>query len=146
MKGDSYYFKALKQAQLKQPDLLLAYKYLLIAHEKGNFKATYALASWFLHGKYLKKNLKKGVSFLKISTQGNVPEAFYDLAVCYEKGKGIKSNKDEAFHCYLKAALLGDKQSLYEVGRCYFYGIGVRKDKQMASNWLDIAKHFGIEE
>ncbi len=142
MKGDVFYNKALKEANSKRPKLSVAYELLYKAHSLGNYKATYAIATWYLFGKYLKKNYKKAVDLLQLATKGNLPEVFYDLAVCYESGKGIKADKRQAFLNYLSAALMGDKQSIYEVGRCYYYGIGINKNAELSKRWLDAAKYL----
>lgn len=144
MKGDIFYNKALKEANSKRPQLNIAYELLSKAHELGNYKATYAIATWYLFGKHLRKDYKKAFTLLKLASEGNLPDAFYDLAVCYEMGKGVKSNKRQAFLNYLSAALTGDKQSVYEVGRCYYYGIGINKNIEMSRRWLDAAKYWNI--
>lgn len=145
MKGDVIYNKALKEASSKHPKLNIAYELLNKAHTLGNYKATYAIATWYLFGKHLKKDYKKAVTLLQLATEGNLPEAFYDLAVCYETGKGVKIDKRQAFLNYLSASLLGDKQSIYEVGRCYYYGIGINKNKELSQRWLNAAKHWDVK-
>lgn len=100
-------------------------KEFLLKAIKGNGKAEYALTTWYLYGKEVKKDLKKAVELLKKLADKNISEANFNLTVCFETGQGIK--QDLVFKHYLKSALLGDKQSLYEVGRCYYHGIGVKK-------------------
>jgi uncharacterized protein len=146
MIGDRFYYKALKEASGTKPKLSTAYGLLLKAHNSGNYKATYAISTWYLHGKHLKKDLKKAVELLKMAVKGNLSAAYYDLAVCYETGKGVKIDKKEAFLNYLSAALLGDGQSIYEVGRCYYYGIGIHKNLLVANRWLNAADLLGIRD
>jgi TPR repeat protein len=145
MKGDRLYKRALNEARIKPKMLKIVYELLNKAHALGNPKATYALATWYLFGKYVKKDNKKAVELLQLATKGNLSEAYYDLAVCYEKGKGIKVNKKQAFLNYLSSALLGDKQSIYEIGRCYYYGIGVSKNREIANRWLNNAKYWDVK-
>lgn len=145
MKGDRLYRKAMKEVGSKKPKLSIVYELLNKAHEAGNFRASYAIATWYLFGKYVKKDYKKAVSLLNIAKEGDLSEAFFDLAVCYEIGKGVKKNKYQAYLNYLAAAIRGDKQAIFEVGRCYYYGIGVKKDIELAETWLNAAKHFGIQ-
>ena len=95
--------------------------------------ASYALATWYLHGRYVKKDLQKGFEYLTKASKGDIKEAFYDLAVCYEKGSGTPKNLEKAFQNYLEASLLGDKDSYYEIVRCLYYGIGVKKNKELST-------------
>ena len=106
-------------------------------------EATYALATWYLHGKYFKQDLRKAAMLLREAARSNIADALYDLAVSYEEGKGVKKNLEKACELYLRAALQGDEQSTYEVGRCYYYGIGVSQDRKIAKVWLDRAESLG---
>lgn len=142
--GDLLVRKALNEARKKAGDLKQGYQLLEKAALKGNGEALYAIGTWYLHGKYLKKNSSIAVQYFLKSSEKNNLSAFYDLAVCFEKGVGVKKNKRKAFEHYLNAALLGDKQSIYEVGRCCYYGIGIVKDLGIAGIWLRNAELHGI--
>lgn len=143
-KGDKIYFKALSEANKADGDLNYVFGLLQKAAALNNPKAKYALGTWYLHGKFVKKNYKKAVEYLSEAADENIKDALYDLAVCYEKGAGTKKDIFKAFQLYLKASLLGEKQSLYEVGRCYYYGLGVEKNVEIAKIWLDQAKENEI--
>lgn len=129
--------KAEKLALAKNPDLSQVYHLLNAAADLGNSDANYAIATWYLHGKYFRKDVKKGVSFLLKAIEKDHPSALFDMAICYEKGSGIKRNKRKAFECYLKAFLYGDTKSAFEVGRSYYYGIGISKNKKIAEIWIE---------
>lgn len=145
MEETTNYDKALKLCKEDTPDLGLVFDLLTKAYnEENDFRAAYAIATWYLHGKFVEKNIKKGTKYLKIAAKNKVPLALYDLAISYEKGLGIKKNKRKAFKCYLKAVLEGEKKSIFEVGRCYYYGIGVKKDKKIANIWLEKAEELGL--
>lgn len=146
MRNSKPYLSALKIMQSKAPDKAKAFKYLQRAFELKDASAAYALATWYLHGIYVKKDLKRGVKFLRqaISTE-YIPEAFYDLAISYEKGLGIKKDEKKAYDLYLNAAIWGHKKSYFEVGRCLFYGLGVSKNKSLARSWLKRAEILGYE-
>ena len=103
----------------------------------GNAEALYALGTWHLFGKHVKKNYRQAAVFLERAEQLDYSEAAYDLAVCYEKGAGVDRDTNKAFGLYMKAALLGDKQAKYEVGRCFYWGIGTSKDRDAANVWFD---------
>ena len=143
-KAEKIYRDALNAATKDKDNLEHVYHLLQEAVSLGSYNAMYALGSWYLHGKFVGRNYKKGFLLIQASIPNNKNETFYDLAVCYETGKGIKMNKAKAFEYYLKSALLGNKQSIYEIGRCYYYGNGTNKDHYLASIWLEIAEVFGI--
>lgn len=136
----STYDLAEKKARRKNPPLAEVARLLEAAHEAGDARAAYALATWYLHGKFFEKNMRRAVALLREATEGDVPDALYDLALCYENGEGVRRNAAKAVELYLRAALLGETQSVYEVGRCYYYGIGVEKDRRIARVWLDRAE------
>jgi TPR repeat protein len=145
MIGDILYKKALTEASKDNPDIDRVLNLLNEAIKKENPRAFYALGSWYLHGKNVKKDFKKAVTLLKKAADKNISSANFDLAICYETGVGAKKDDKKAFECYLKAALEGDKQAYYEVGRCYYYGIGITKDEKIGNIWLDKAQSLGIK-
>jgi TPR repeat protein len=128
------------------PNEELAFSLFEQAHESGDPRATYAIATWYFHGKYVKKNINKAVILFKESARKKVPDAMYDLAACYEGGTGVKKGKKKAFELYLKAALRNDHQSVEEVARCYWFGIGVNINKRVARIWYERAKELGVGE
>lgn len=84
-KGDKLYFQALKEAS-KNTEIgdSNALELLNRAIDKGNSKAQYALATWYLYGKTVKKDYKVAVKLLFESSLQNNELACFDLAVCYE--------------------------------------------------------------
>ena len=129
-----------------KPNEELAFSLFEQAHESGDPRATYAIATWYLHGRYVNKNINKAVALLKQSARKKIPDAMHDLAVCYEKGAGVKKGKRKAFELYLKAALRNDHQSVEEVARCYWFGLGVNRDRIVARNWYERAVELGVGE
>lgn len=142
--GDIILRKALAEMEKEKPDLKVAFDFLERAAKVENPEALYAIGTWYLFGRFVKKNPSEAVRYFLKAIEGNNSNAYSDLAVCYEKGVGIKKNYRAAFDCYLNAALLGDKQALYEVGRCYYYGIGVSKNIRIGTIWLKHAEFNGI--
>ena len=128
------------------PNEELAFSLFERAHESGDPRATYAIATWYLFGGYVKKNINRAVLLLKESARKKIPDAMYDLAVCFEDGTGVKRGKKKAFDLYLKAALRNDHQSVEEVARCYWFGIGVNRDRRVARIWYERAKELGVGE
>ena len=143
---DRRYDEALKKARRKDAPLAEVAELLEAAHEAGDARATYALATWYLHGRFFRKDRRRAVALLRKAAHHRVPGALYDLAVCYERGEGVTKSSKFAAELYLQAALHGEKQSVYEVGRCYYYGIGVAKDRKIAEVWFERAEKLGISD
>jgi TPR repeat protein len=142
---DKRYEKALSKVRENEAPLREVASLLTAAHEAGDVRATYALATWYLHGQLFRKNVRKSIGLLRKAAKTNLPDALFDLAVCYEKGVGVPKNPRKAIQLYLKAALYGELQSVYEVARCYYYGIGVHQDRQVARIWQDRAAEINLE-
>lgn len=132
MKRKSYYALGLYEASKREPNFKKAFEYLTKAHDSGDLAATYAIGTWYLHGRYVKKSISKGLRYVRLAAQGNVPEALFDLAVAFETGELHRKSLRNAAQCYLSAALLGDKHAMHEVGRCFYHGIGFNKDRNAA--------------
>lgn len=131
------YDLALLAARRKRPDLTRAATLLESGHDKGDRRATYALATWHLYGHAnYGKDSRKAIQLLKLASGADIAAAHFDLAVCYETGDGIKKNDARAYLHYLAAALNGDLDSLGEVGRCLFHGVGTTRDRKAAEVWF----------
>ena len=135
--GATYLKKALDLVKSKDYDGAAALALLEKADSLGNAEAAYAIGTWYLFGKHVKKNYRTAVSYLERASARGYASAASDLAVCYEKGAGVSKDKGEAFRLYMKAARLGDKQAAYEVGRCFYWGIGTAKDRRAAEVWYE---------
>jgi len=130
------YQRALELAKRESYSVQEVLTLLTDADKAGSPEASYALGTWYLFGKNVRKNHVKAVEFLKRAARFDIPNAAFDLAVCYEKGSGVEKNQTTAFAYYLKAAKLGDHDASYEVGRCYYHGIGTKQDRGMARIFL----------
>jgi uncharacterized protein len=142
------YDAALDEMYSGAPDVGKALALLKEAHAAGDNRATYALATWYIHGKapVVKRDLGNAVALLKEAARAGNPDALFDLGVAYESGETGEPDVVEAFRSYVGAALRGHLQSLYEVGRCYEHGIGVPADIAIADIWLNRAAELGITE
>jgi TPR repeat protein len=145
-KPDNLYDEALIEMKKETPDMAKAFELLLASYDLGGHKAAYAIGTWYLHGRHVKKDPEKAVDYFNVAIKKNIPNACYDLALCYETGTGVKKDLKMAFELYMRAALFGDSQSYYEVGRCYYHGIGVTKNKKLSNIWLDKAEDLGIKD
>jgi len=146
MKRSRAYDQALKLAQARETPPRRAYDLLLKADAEGDLRATYALATWYLHGSpFTKVDRTKAVRLLRAAA-AEVSDAAYDLAVSYEKGAGARKSLPRAFQHYMQAALLGDSQAHHEVGRMYFHGLGVARNCRLAEMWLSKAESMGVTD
>lgn len=141
------YARALKLAQKQSVPSKTVYDLLLKADKLGDARATYAIATWYLHGSpFTKISYAKAVRLLRHAAQGGVADAAFDLAISYEKGAGITKSVSRAFEYYVRAALLGDAKAHFEVSRMYFHGIGVKRNRALAEIWRDKAARLGVSE
>lgn len=87
---------------------------LLEAADKGDSKAQFQIAEWFLsHGSEDPSEVNNVIAifwYLKAANNDYI-EAQYKLALCCEEGHGIIRNLNEAKKWYEKAAVLGDEKS-----------------------------------
>jgi TPR repeat protein len=140
------YELALKVIRRKRADFAQAGTLLEQAHEQGDARATYALATWSLSGNEgYPKDLRKAVKLLKLAATADVAAAHFDLAVSYETGQGTRTDQKAAYRHFLAAALCGDSDAFAEVGRCHYHGIGVARDRRVAEVWLRRAEIMNVE-
>ena len=145
--GQKLFDEALRLARLAEktggpwPVLLLRE-----AAASGYAPALYALATWYLHGRGVKKDYKKAFSLMKESAEQRFAPAEYDLAVSYELGKGVAKSDKSAFLFYCRAGEDGDLDGMTEVARCYWFGIGTSKNYRKAADWYLKAARQGNAE
>lgn len=144
-KVNKKYTKALKLAQSKQYDANKVIRLLNEAIDEGSGEAMYALATWYLFGKHVDKDLAKGNQLLSEAVEKCIPEACFYLAISYERGWGVEKNLYQAFFLYVKGALYGEAECFEEVGRCYYFGIGVRQDRKLAEIWYEKGERLGVD-
>src|SRR5688572_335094 len=98
------YDKANTLATSEDPPWPKVHQLLLRADAAGDLRATYALATWHLHGNSdlaIKRNLRRAIPMLEAAAQ-SVPDAMYDLAIAYELGAGTRANPAKAFYWYFR--------------------------------------------
>ncbi|QNP59929.1 tetratricopeptide repeat protein [Paenacidovorax monticola] len=141
----SSYELAFEAATSRSPNLALAKSLLEKAHQNGDPRASYALATWYLYGHGgCSIDLPQAIEMLKIAAEADIASAHFDLAVSYETGNGIRKSVRAAYRHFLAAALNGDNDSYAEVGRCLYHGIGVARDRKSAEIWFRRADALGV--
>lgn len=116
-----------------------AYPLLLEAMEKGDYRAHYAIATWYLHGRHLKQNLAKAVRLRRQAARHDIAEAAWDLAVCHEVGCGVPKDGAKAAAYFLQAFRLGGRGAAHALDRLFYWGIGVRKCRPLAAEFARLA-------
>jgi uncharacterized protein len=85
-----------------------AFKLLEQAEAMGSAEASYAIGTWYLHGIYLKKNMRKAIQLLREAAKADIAEAAFDLAICYERGEGVRKSELKALTLLMRGFALGD--------------------------------------
>ena len=67
------------------------------ASAAGDDRATYALATWYLHGKNVEKDIDRALNLLRLAADAGNADAMYDLAYSYEIGNGVPKDDRTAF-------------------------------------------------
>jgi uncharacterized protein len=129
--------KAVKLAKSKSPNNQVVFELLQQASKAGSGEATYAIGTWYLHGKYVDTNLKKAIVFLRRASRAGFPAACFDLALCYEQGVAVEKDLSKAFELYMEAALRGDVDGYSALYRCYWHGVGTTRNRVLANLWED---------
>jgi uncharacterized protein len=109
MTHDVRYDTALKKARRKNAPLKEIAELLSAAHEAGDARATYALATWYLHGKFFQKNLRSALKLLRQAASEGVADAMCDLAMCYLEGRGVRANPSDVHPNFGPVAKLGSE-------------------------------------
>lgn len=146
-----------------------------LANEKNKF-AIYELATLYLEGKSVEKNIKKACNLFVFSGElGNIkafydagkifkknrdyetairffqkakytPNAFLEIGKMYDKGLGVSRSIRKAYEYYLEASKLGCPEADYLLSESYIYGLGVKIDFNRAKYYLNRALRKGIKD
>lgn len=119
-----------------------------VAHAAGDPRATYAMATWHLHGHPdlgITRRPKTALPLL-VSAARHFGFAALDLAISYELGRLVRRDEARAFRLYKRAARLGCVQARFEIGRCYFWGIGTAKNDRLARRYHRAAEALGYSD
>jgi uncharacterized protein len=120
---DNYYDEAMTLMAEHQLALApKAHRLLVKAMEGGDSRATYALGTWYLHGFFLQRDVKRGVALIAQAADAAVADAAFDLAVCYELGTGRRISHNKALCYYMRAFLLGYAPAAEEIERLLYWG------------------------
>ena len=123
--------KAFKQQNYKKAFILIEPHAL-----SGNSRAQIILATLYLNGYSVKKDIDKAVDLLnRASSQGDV-RAHYRLITIYMTKEYERQNYKKALKWLKKAADTGHVDSKFMLGRMYFEGKGTKKNNSIAKTLL----------
>lgn len=136
-----YYEEALALADLDCSDGETILGLLRNAHEEGDPRGTYAIASCYVDGKYGSEvDEKIAHRLFKSISKYDLPEAIFALAYSYDVGDVCRRNRKSAFSLYMRAALLGHREACWQVSEFYREGLTVEHDGRLAKAWRRRAK------
>ncbi len=124
----------------KEKGILLLNK----AKELGNLDAYTELGSFFLEGRYVKKNIKKGLRLLNVAAKTN-PIAQFTLAKSYILGEP-KKDDEKALFWMKKSAESAYPMAELNLGFTYFEGNFTPVDFTQAFHYFSLAANHGNVE
>eukprot|EP00245_Coleochaete_scutata_P005602 TRINITY_DN19266_c0_g2_i1.p1 TRINITY_DN19266_c0_g2~~TRINITY_DN19266_c0_g2_i1.p1 ORF type:complete len:250 (-),score=52.08 TRINITY_DN19266_c0_g2_i1:86-724(-) len=119
----------------------LGVSYLRKAVDQGHLKGLYYLATCYMKGVNVGKDVEEGMRLYRRGAEG-CKDCARALGECYEIGYGVESDMKEAERWYRNAAELGCQ---FSKGECYENGWGVAKDAVLAERCYEVAKAQGFK-
>jgi uncharacterized protein len=129
------YETALAHMHETPPNHQAAYASLLRALEEGDYRAAYALGTWYMDGVLVPKSVRKGVALISKAADRGVPEAAYDMGVCCEQGIGRRKSETAALAYFIRAALLEDGDAVIELRRLLHWGSPAVRNRRLAKEF-----------
>lgn len=134
---EDLYILALEYMDKPNSDVKRVHGLLVEAADKGDDRAKYAIATWYLNGMkdIVACDKEKALSILENLEESNIPEALFDLAVFYDNGILVEEDEYRAFSLYFRAALLGSQRCCDQISQFYRAGSIVDPDDKLAAAW-----------
>ncbi len=108
------------------------------AIKNGYYKAMYFLGNYYVDGKFVEKDEKKGAELLTKCIFHNDSAAYLSLALCYRDGKGVEQSIPKFIEC-LKVAARDNRPTLCKLlFEIYTDGSYVSTDFDEARKWLKL--------
>ena len=118
---------------------------LLKAAELGDAKSQFELATAYLEGRGVPRDLAEALKWCRKAAEQGYAEAQTGLGGKYEFGVGVSKDDAEAVKWYRKAAEQGHAEAQVRLGRMY-YPIGVMHDSAEMIKWYRRAAEQGYAE
>ncbi len=110
---------------------------------EGNASAQYKLATYYAHGKGVRKDLKTAFSWYSKAASNRYVDAYYQVGLCYYKGHGVKRNYYSAARWFRKGEDCNDPKAMYRLGCMYYDGQGVMRSYRKAVELLEESAERG---
>jgi len=126
------------------------YKYAFELYTKdansGNSTAQNALSYLYFNGVGTKKDVTKGLLWIKKSAHNMNAQAQYDLAMMYLSGHNVEKNEKLAFTWFDSASDLGNVKAKYNEALMYYEGTVVERNATKSLELLEAAAKAGHEK
>ncbi len=103
----------------------------------GNAAAQHLVASMYLRGEGVEKDVGKAVQFYSAAAEQGFVDAQVNLGSMYLQGLGVEADAAEGFRHFGMAAELGDEIAKSVVGELLWRGQGVARNPGEARRWLE---------
>lgn len=123
-------------------DVILDY-YLNLA-ESGDPAAQHHIATMYVHGVGLKRNLSEAFKWFKKAAEAGYVPSQTNLGVMYERGAGVEQDYSAAVKWLKIAAEAGSSTAQFNLGDLYLAGRGVETDEKQAVRWYARAAAAGL--
>lgn len=113
------------------------------AAKAGDAIAEYKLATLYLHGAGVGRDLEKAAAWYRKAAEQGYGPAQSELGALYLRGVGVPKDEAQAIVWVRKAAEQGEVLAQSDLGMMYLNGTGVEQDDTQAVAWLRKAAEQG---
>lgn len=123
-----------------------AFKYFLMAAERGYVRAMYRTGLAYYYGWGIKENKEEAYRWFNDAAQDDIAAAQYYLGKMLINGEGCAVNVETGIQWLRKGAENEDGDAQFEMGNCYLLGRGVEENPDIAMEWFEKAADNGHEQ
>lgn len=127
-------------AAYKQGDFTTALRELRPLAAQGHMNAQLLLASCYMFGKGIAKNLVEAEKWMRRAAEQGSPLGQFSLGGMLYHGLGVKVDYPQALAWWRRAAEQQFVKAQYQLGGMYAEGKAIRPDLVLAYMWFDIAR------
>nr|WP_321514002.1 tetratricopeptide repeat protein [uncultured Pseudodesulfovibrio sp.] len=114
------------------------------ASRNDNADAKYALATMYMEGKGVDKDMAKTLQLLEQACAQEQKDALLLLGLFYVYGDNVPTDAARGASLIYRAGVAKNDVAMYYMGHLYAAGVGVEKDLRRARMWMNNAKEFGF--
>jgi len=131
------------KAYLKKDYSEAAAKYAEAA-KNGNANAKYALATMYMVGEGVDKDMDKTLLLLEQACAQEQKDALLMLGLFYVYGDYVPTDAIKGAALIYRAGVARNDVAMYYMAHLYAAGVGVEKNLRRAQMWMNNAKEFGF--